>query len=98
MQRYESIKNDKIRSLESRIRLVKTKIESTKKDISSTKRSIDTMKNEIHTMEREYKLKHASLNLGSFTAHCLDAYVIPFFQYLANTIRYSLCFVLILTL
>ena len=88
MQRYENLKNDKIRSLESRIKLVKSKIESTKKEISSTKRSIDSSKKEIRLMEREYKLKQSSLNLGAFAAHCLDEYVIPFIQYLANTIRY----------
>ena len=89
MQRYENMKNDKIRSLESRIKLVRSKIESTKKEISSTKRSIDNSKKEIRLMEREYKLKQSSLNLGAVIAHFLDEYVIPFIQYAANTIRFS---------
>lgn len=86
MQKYEDLKNDKIRSLESRIKLVKSKIESAKKEISSTKRSIDVSKKEIRIMEREYNTKKSSLNLGAFAAHCLDEYVIPFVKYLVDTV------------
>lgn len=77
MQRYEDLKNDKIRSLESRIKMLKTKIETTRKSISSTKKSIDSVSKQVNKMEKEYEAKRSSLNIGGFAAHCIDTYVIP---------------------
>ena len=77
MQRYEDLKNDKIRSLESRVKMLKTKIETTRKSISSTKKSIDSISREVSKMEKEYEAKRSSLNIGGFAAHCIDTYVIP---------------------
>lgn len=77
MQRYEDLKNDKIRSLESRLKMLKTKIENTRKSITSTKKNIDSISKSVNKMEKEYEAKRSSLNIGGFAAHCIDTHVIP---------------------
>ena len=77
MQRYEDLKNDKIRSLESRVKMLKSKIETTRKSISTTKKSIDSVSKEVNKMEKEFEAKRSSINIGGFVAHFIDTRVIP---------------------
>ena len=80
MNEIESLKNDKINSLESRIRLLKKKIESTKKDIKAEKKAIDLNKREIHRLQKEFEEKQTGLNLGGALSHWMGYSVLPLLQ------------------
>ncbi len=83
MNEIESLKNDKINSLESRIRLLKKKIESTKKDIKAEKKTIDLNKWEIHRLQKEFEEKQTGLNLGGALSHWMGYSVLPLLQRIA---------------
>ena len=82
MNEIESLKNDKINSLESRIRLLKKKIESTK-DIKAEKETIDLNKREIHRLQKEFEEKQTGLNLGGALSHWMGYSVLPLLQRIA---------------